>query len=167
LRYEELLQDARVQKEYDVIVVGLGRYGLAIARQFKDRGARVLGVDFDPEAIHSAQHHGITAIYGDASNPDLTDMLPVGKTRAVICGFPHYAAGPLMPDVRQIIAKGLRKRGYAGVLAVTSRNRSPKEEAELTGSGVDLVLNPFEEAAIRAAEEVQEALEERPGKEGA
>ncbi|NCC22103.1 MAG: sodium:proton exchanger [Alphaproteobacteria bacterium] len=152
-RYEELIQDARVQKDYDVVVIGLGRYGLSIAQQFKNRGFKVLGVDFDPLAIKNAQRLGVSAIYGDASNPDLTEMLPISKTSAIICAFPHYSAGPLTADIRQMLSKGLRQRGYDGMIVATSLAR--EHEADLIHHGIDLVLSPFYDAAIRAAEQIQ------------
>jgi Kef-type K+ transport system membrane component KefB len=151
-RYEELIQDARMQKDYDVLVIGLGRYGQSIAQQFKNRGHTVLGVDFDPQAIKDAQKLSIPAIYGDAANPDLTDTLTLSRAKAVICAFPHYSAGPLLPDIRLMLCKGLRRRGYKGLIIVTSL--AQEKESDLIHQGIDLVLNPFYDAAIRASEQI-------------
>jgi UDP-N-acetyl-D-mannosaminuronic acid dehydrogenase len=40
---------------YDVAIVGLGRVGLPLALSFADRGLSVLGVDIDPERLHSVR----------------------------------------------------------------------------------------------------------------
>ncbi len=155
--YEELIEDARVHQDYDFIVIGLGRYGLSIAQQLKHRGFRILGVDFDPLAIQNAQRMGIQAIYGDVSNPDLVGILPLATTKAVMCAFPHYSAGPLLPDIRNMLSSGLRQRGFKGEIVVTSHER--EEEAGLMQQGITMVLNPFYDAAMQASDQILESLE--------
>jgi Kef-type K+ transport system membrane component KefB len=156
-RYEELIQEARTQKEYDVIIIGMGRYGSSIARQLKFRGLRVLGVDFNPDAIRNAQHNGITTIHGDASNPDLAHSLPLSSTRAVVCAIPLYSVGPMLPDIRQVMAKSLRSLAFKGKIVVTSQN--PETETYLKQKGIDIILGPFHDAALNAVEKIYDLLE--------
>jgi Kef-type K+ transport system membrane component KefB len=40
-------------QKFDVLLFGLGRYGMGIARRLGQHGLRVLGVDFNPEVIRS------------------------------------------------------------------------------------------------------------------
>jgi Kef-type K+ transport system membrane component KefB len=156
-RYEELLQQARTQKDYDVIVIGVGRYGLSIARQLKEHGFKILAVDFDPTAINNAQHLGITTIHGDASNPDLAENLPIASTKIIICALPRYSAGAWLPDIRLVLAEGLRSRGYSGKFVTTSQN--PGKETHLMESGVDVLLAPFLDAAAHATGQILGLLE--------
>lgn len=149
-RFEEMLQTAKAGRECDIIVLGLGRYGLAIAQRLKAKGYRILGVDFDPQAVLDAQRHGIQAIYGDASNPDLPHFLPLEKAHTVLCAFPHHVPGPLSHDVRLSAVKALRLHGFTGHIAVTSHQRGLEGgPGEL---GADILLSPFEDAALRGAD---------------
>jgi len=64
--------------QYDVMVFGLGRYGMGIASELRDAGKRVLGVDFNPVAVQHARRAGFTAVFGDATDPDFLTQLPLG-----------------------------------------------------------------------------------------
>lgn len=155
-RYEELLQQARTQKDYDVAIIGVGKYGLSIARMLKEHGFKVLGIDFDPLAINKAQHLGITTIHGDASNPDLAHNIPVASVKIIICAFPRYTPGAWLPDIRVVLARGLRDRGFKGKIVVTSQY--PEKETGLLECGIDMVLAPFEDAASYATGKLLEDL---------
>jgi len=75
---EQQLEDGAVPAAPEVILFGLGRFGDNIARGLHGRGVRVLGVDFDPQAIAAWHRHGQGAQYGDAEDPE---YFPVkGKT---------------------------------------------------------------------------------------
>ncbi len=159
-RYEELLQEARTQKDYDVVVVGAGKYGLSIARHLKANGLKILAVDFDPQAIKEAQSLGITTIHGDASNPDLAKFLPINRTKVIICAFPRYSPGAWLPDLRLVLAKGLRNRDFQGKIVVTSQYPD-KEEAVLIREGVDIILAPFHDAATYASSQILDSVAEQ------
>ncbi len=62
---------------YDVILFGLGRFGAGIARELRQRGYRVLGVDFDPDLVHRHEELGYTVRYDDAEDPEFLATLPL------------------------------------------------------------------------------------------
>lgn len=62
--------DADAKQPHDVILFGLGRYGLGIAGALQDRGLSILGVDFSPEAVRNARGRGHDVIFGDATDPE-------------------------------------------------------------------------------------------------
>ncbi len=157
-RYEEMIHSTRTKKKYDVVVVGLGRYGIHIALELIKNGHKVLGVDFDPHAIRHAQENKIPAIYGDALNTELADTLPLRHVHTVIATFSHHITGPLVEDVRIMLAKGLRERGYQGRIVVTSRVH--EHETWLIHHGIDNVMRPYDDAAIRGAEQILEFIAE-------
>jgi UDP-N-acetyl-D-mannosaminuronate dehydrogenase len=43
----------RVHSDHSISVIGLGRVGLPLALSFASAGARVLGIDHDPELLAS------------------------------------------------------------------------------------------------------------------
>jgi voltage-gated potassium channel Kch len=151
-RHKEDLEDTQFKKRYDIIIFGLGRYGTSIAREFEKKGHSVRGVDFDPQAIKFAEINGIPALYGDASDPELPPHLPLENAHTVVFAFQHHAAGPLIADLRLTLAKILREHGYTGHIVSTSHFKT--EEKTLVHHGVDIVICPFEDAAVRGAEQV-------------
>jgi Kef-type K+ transport system membrane component KefB len=137
----------------EIVVFGLGRYGRGIARRLAQRGRRVLGVDFDPEALRARPEPGIEAIYGDASDADFIAHMPIGRAAWVVSAIPPSAGGLTHEDHRVALIDALRARGYGGRIATVAHGLA--EAAALRARGVDLVLLPFEDAADRAAEMVE------------
>ena len=156
-KYDEELSDSHKRGQYDVLIFGMGRFGCAMASEFKNKSARVLGVDFDPEAIKQAQDFKIPAIYGDAADPEFVKALPLKGVNTVVLAFPHHITGPFMPDVRVSFARTLREAGYKGHIAVTSHFRIMEDR--LKQSGADIVLCPFEDAASHGADQILAILE--------
>lgn len=138
----------------DVVIFGLGRFGDAIARRLRDRGLRVLGVDFDPEVVRRWHQAGLPAIYGDASDPELIASLPLEGVRWVVSAAPSVRGGLTQEDHRLALLDGLKAVHFAGRVAVTAHAASEAEG--LRARGADLVLLPFHDAAARAAELVAE-----------
>lgn len=143
-------------QKYDVIVFGLGRYGGTISKLFSKNGFDVLGVDFNPEAIVKAQNTGITSIYGDASDPEFVAHLPLENVKVIIFSFHHYITGPLTIDLRRTLAMALRESGYQGHIAATSHNL--EHDQNLTQSGINIILTPFDDAASLATEQIIRVL---------
>lgn len=155
-RHREEKENDEEHKEYDIIIFGLGRYGNAMAKIFTKQGFEVLGVDFDPEVIANARKTGVSAIYGDAADPELPLHIPLKNTKIIVFSFHHYMTGPLIVDLRRTLAKSLREHGYKGRIAATSHH--PEHDLDLSDHGIDIVLSPFEDAAFHATEQIVEAL---------
>lgn len=134
----------------DVIVFGLGRFGTAIATRLRDRGARVLGIDFNPFAVRRWSELGLPAIYGDASDPEFLASLPLGGARWVVSTVPDHARGVSDDDPRLTIVQTVRGLPAGARVAVTSHD--PHQTERLLIAGADLVLEPFDDAAARAAD---------------
>ncbi|MBB5691584.1 cation:proton antiporter [Roseomonas alkaliterrae] len=140
----------------DVVVMGLGRYGSVIARRLEERGLRVLGVDFDPEALRRRRAAGLEAVYGDASDPEFIAHLPLSGTSWIVSAIPPGAGGLTHEDHRVALLDALRERNFAGKVAVVAHG--PAEAEALRARGADLVLMPFHDAAQQAAELIDASL---------
>jgi hypothetical protein len=134
----------------EVVVFGLGRFGGAIARQLRDAGVTVLGVDFDPEAVRAARVAGIEAIYGDATDPEFLASLPLDRARWAVSSIPSHAPGLTHEDHRLALIAALRDQRFQGRIAVTAHSGAAASALERRGA--DLVLLPFQDAARHAAE---------------
>lgn len=135
---------------YDIIILGLGRFGNSIARRLFGRQRSILGVDFDPQMVTEWKSNGYPALYGDIEDPDLFETLPVKGATWVVNAIP-LREGSLE------FMKRLRDSGYEGKIAVTAQNR--EEELLCREAGADLVFRPHADAAEQAADALTAASE--------
>jgi len=134
---------------HDVILFGLGRYGLGIAGALRDSGKRVLGVDFSPEAIRYARAKGYDTVFGDATDPEFLAHLPLRHAEWLVLAVPEHDMGLTHDDPRHALLRALKDFGYDGRVAVAA-HRDATAEA-LASENADLVLMPYRDAAVAAA----------------
>ena len=143
---------------YQVIIFGLGRFGTAIGLRLKKRGIRVLGVDFNPQAVRRWRDLGLEADFGDASDPELVAELPFRGAEWMVSTVPIHPTGLSHEDTRRTLIQLTRSAGFTGRIAAASQSVGDTEA--LFGAGVDLVLEPFQDAADRAVDLLCGATEE-------
>lgn len=138
--HDEAIRDLETA---DILVFGLGSYGTGIAEQFESRGRRVLGVDFDPQAVRRWNERGMHAVFGDARDSDLIRALHLSHMKWVISSIRDR-------EVNTTLLASLRHARYTGLKAVAAYDQS--EEALLRENGANLVFSPFADAAAQAAD---------------
>jgi len=141
--YRERAEDGRPAPRADVVVFGLGRYGSGIVRHLLLRNRRVIGVDFDPQALTRWQAEGMPVVYGDAGDPELFDHLPLEGVKWVVSTTPDVEPG-------LILLRHLRDRGFQGRIAVACRTADDADLLRLEGA--DLLLRPYADAAEQAVD---------------
>lgn len=134
---------------YDVVVFGLGRYGLAIAQELRGAGRKVLGVDFNPVAVRNARTLGFDVIFGDATDPEMLAHLPLKQVAWAVSAVPEHDTGITHDDPRRSLIGSLRDLKFEGRIAVSAHSEETADKLE--AAGADLVLMPFRDAATRAA----------------
>jgi Kef-type K+ transport system membrane component KefB len=132
------------------IVFGIGRYGGTVGRRLVAEGKSVLGVDFSPEAVQRWQNDGLLAIYGDASDPEFLLGLPLKQAQWVVLTIPDTDAGVSRHDTGLAFIQALRDAGFTGRIAISTGRAD--DIGRLEAAGVDLVLDPYFDAADRAVE---------------
>lgn len=137
--------------EAEVILFGLGNYGLKIAEELQRRGKRVIGVDFDPGVLRAECRLGLCTRFGDLEDPDIFEHLPLDGARWVISTVRR-------PQLNLALPARLKGLGFRGRVALVAR--SDEEEEMLARSGADRILQPYREAAEGAAEVLGASLEE-------
>jgi len=135
---------------YRVIVFGLGRFGTAIGMRLLRRGVPVLGVDFSPQALRRWRELGLPARFGDATDAEFLADLPLGGARWLVSTVPSLPPGLSHEDSRRTVVQLAHSAGYRGRVAVASHG--PADTEALLAAGADLVLEPFQDAADRAAD---------------
>lgn len=137
-------------ESYPVIIFGLGRLGTAIATRLKDKGIKVLGIDFNPSSIKHWNRLGLDTGYGDITDAEFIAELPLRNVQWLVSTVPHHHTGLASEDSRRTIVQLARSAGFNGMLATVSHSKVETEQLKLLG--VDLVLEPFQYAADKASE---------------
>lgn len=132
----------QLEKDAEVIVFGIGRFGGRFAKVMHEQGVSVLGIDFDPEVTRSSRRLGIPIVFGDVEDPVMVETLPLNSTRWVVSTINDL-------DLNLGLIKALRHYGYDGQIAATTH--SSADAKKLKHAGVDRVIHPFEDAADYAA----------------
>lgn len=148
--YREAVSDTSLPRRTDVLVIGLGRYGSGIVRHLLLRNRRVMGLDFDPEALARWRDEGVPVVYGDASDPELFDHVPLDGVSWVVSTAPDL-------DTSRQLLHHLRARGFRGRVAVASRTADEGDVLRLEGASV--ILRPYADAAEQAADAITTALD--------
>jgi voltage-gated potassium channel Kch len=129
----------------DVILFGLGRFGLVMANTLKDKHYHVLGVDFNPEFVENVAKHNLNTRYGDAEDPEFLTHLPLNQAKWVVSTIRDK-------HTNVALLKTLRHEAFSGKIAVAAKDQL---EADFyKKEGADLVLIPYHDAAIEAAHKI-------------
>ena len=149
--YRETHTASHAGKPPEVVVFGLGQIGLSIAKKLAANNTPVLGVDFNPSVVQKdSDDNPLSRVYGDATDEEFVSELPLRHARWVVITIPHYHAG-IHPDAHiKTLLHSLKKLGYSGKIAAVSRHQ--RETDMMQHLGLDLVLEPIEDASIKISE---------------
>lgn len=147
--HAEEAEQSDTARAHDVIIFGLGRYGLGIATELRESGKRILGVDFSPEALRHARTQGFDVVFGDATDPEFLAHLPLSRAEWLVMAVPEHDTGVTHDDPRHALLKAVRDFGFDGKIAVAAHRDATA--SALTAERADLVLMPYRDAAFAAA----------------
>lgn len=111
----------------EVLIVGLGRYGLRLAQGLKSAGLHVHALDFDPEVARSARQAGFHVYFGDANDADSLAEIPLGGIPWIVSTLPDIASN-------RVLLQGLAEKRFDGKIAVVARDEVMGEAMETMGS---------------------------------
>jgi trk system potassium uptake protein TrkA len=135
----ELRLNPDVQKEEgmarnkEVGVIGLGKFGLSLARTLKDLGHTVIGVDSDPQRIKHAQDMLSHVFTADATDVKALEQLGFKDLSQVV-----VSTGESM-EASILVVLGLQELGVAEIWV---KAVSERHEKILTRLGVNMVVFP-------------------------
>jgi len=123
-------------------VIGLGHFGLHVARTLYQLGKEVIGIDGDSEKVQDAAEFTSQAIVADATDRDELESIGIGEVDAAIISL-----GQRM-DIVILAALHVKELGvpYIAVKAL-----SEEHGRILTALGIDDVIHPEKDRAIRLA----------------
>lgn len=123
-------------------VFGLGRYGLAAARELSAAGAQVLAVDSDESVVQSATAYLPLVKCADVTDPEVLEVLGIANFDVVIIAMAEHMEACVM-------AVMLCKE--AGVPTVIVKCASETHGRLLSRVGADQVVIPESESGARMA----------------
>lgn len=126
-------QRSEKAERYDVWVFGYHRIGWKICETLKEMGVSFAVVDCSHQAISNLKRQNIPAFFGDVSDIDFLEMLPLEKSKLIISTFPD-------PDGQTTFinyVKGLNKKVH--IISNLNHNMYLNDLYE---AGSDYVLMP-------------------------
>jgi len=150
---EEAIDTFKETASVDVILVGLGNYGNALAEYLLRRDKTIVAVDFDPEVLKWCCTLGLSVLYGDIADPEIHEKLPLHRARWVVSTVRSK-------ELNLALVHHLKNRGYDGKIALTAANED--EASEFEHAGAHLVFRPFVDAAEQAVDALTYAMDFLP-----
>jgi Kef-type K+ transport system membrane component KefB len=158
--YKELTHENNNAKysNLDVIVFGAGRYGSALASGLQKTGLHVLTIDFDPENYKKQQSRGLNIRYGDGTESDFIDSLPIKNTKWIVSTLPDITSN-------KSLIHALKENHYKGNIAVVAREEIDKTMLKTVDATI--VLYPIVDAVEYAIESLAKEISVEKGMENA
>lgn len=123
-------------------VFGLGRYGIAVARELVSNGAEVIAVDADEKIVNVAAMELPICKCADITDPEVIRQLGISNVDVVIISMANNLEASVM-------AVTLCKE--IGVKTVIAKCANEMHQKILTRVGADKVVFPENESGIRLA----------------
>jgi Kef-type K+ transport system membrane component KefB len=142
---EAALDQQPLSQATDVIIFGLGRFGMVIAQTLQKQGLQVLAIDFNPDLVNETSQHGVPTRYGDAEDPEFIASLPLNEAKWVVCTTRDR-------HVSMALFKSLKADNYGGKVALAATD--PEDIEKYKTLGVNIVLVPYHDAALEAVNRI-------------
>ena len=125
-----------------IAVLGLGKYGISLARSMYDMGADVLVVDNDPDKLKDMDGYCTASVCADLTNEDEVEMLGLKNMDIVAVAM----AGNLSASIMSVaVAKELK------VPLIVAKSSSDRMTSILKKIGADKVIVPEEYGGEQSA----------------
>ena len=94
------------------VIVGLGKYGMSIAKKLSDSKVEVLAIDYDAKAVENISKYVTKAVCMDVTSEDAWERLPINEFDVGVVGFGENITASILScmalkdaGVKYIIAK--------------------------------------------------------------
>ena len=141
-----MARQRRTRHDSAIAVVGLGRFGTALAVELAQHGAEVLGVDASEDVV---QHlHGTLShvVQGDSTDPAVIEQLGLGEYARVVVAIGSDVTASILTTSQLL---------RAGVGELWAKAISPQHAVILEQLGVHHVVSPEADMGRRVAHMVR------------
>jgi trk system potassium uptake protein TrkA len=123
-----------------VAVIGLGRFGMALAENLAKEGIEVIAIDSKPEIVNDIKDRVALAVQADATDLETQRSLGLGKVDTVVVAIGENF------EACQLAMLAARDLDFPKVIA---RANDRVKETILRRLGADEVILPEEQAALK------------------
>lgn len=134
-----------------VAVIGLGRFGTALALELMTHGTEVLGIDDDADAVQALNGKLTGVVAGDATQPDLIEQLGLAEFDRVVVAIGTDVTASILATSQLL---------RVGVKQVWAKAVDERHALILDQLGVTHVVRPEADMGRRVAHMVRGALED-------
>lgn len=124
-------------------VIGLGQFGMSVARNLAQQGESVMAIDLDAELVENASQMADVAIRADATDERTLQELQLETISCVVVAIGAHSIEA------SVLTTALLKQ--VGVPRIVARAMSDLHARVLRAIGADEVVNPEEEMGRRLA----------------
>lgn len=147
---QQIYGTKRMTREIDqlkdhVIVVGLGRVGIMLAKDLKAGGVAFVLIDSDPQRAEDARRKGYLCVVGNGTDEDVLKSAGIGRARTLATVLPSDAANVFIT---------LSARSLNRDVTIIARGEMPPTERKLRHAGANHVVLPAHIGAERVAEQI-------------
>jgi trk system potassium uptake protein len=129
-------------------VIGLGQFGMSVARHLARQGASVLAIDMDPDLVDDAAPEVDLALQADATDERTLEELQLNTMSCVVVAIGAHSIEA------SVLTTALMKQ--VGVPRIVARAMGDLHARVLRAIGADEVVNPEEEMGRRLASRLVE-----------
>ncbi|WP_370894556.1 TrkA family potassium uptake protein [Janibacter sp. GXQ6167] len=130
--------------KFTVAVMGLGRFGSALAQRLEDSGVAVLGVDTSEEIVQGLSETIRHLAVAEARDPETLTQLGVTEDTLVVLGMTNVQASLLC----------LTACTTLGVREIWAKAGSQQHAKALSRLGVMRIIQPERDAGLQMAAEL-------------
>lgn len=128
--------------EDDVLVIGLGRFGSAVALELTKLGHRVIAVERDNALAETYVNKFAKVVHADMSQASAVDMIRTAEPKIAIVGIGSSIESSVLASANLV---------DAGVPSIWAKALSPEHQRILDRIGVHHIISPESDAGRRVA----------------
>lgn len=136
---------ARKNRENEFAVIGLGRFGINLARRLEELGHPVLGIESDPQVAKEMENQITEVFVLDATNPDALAEADITAFKTVVVAISDDF------ETNALITSTLKDMGIPNIICLAGSSR---HQEILLRIGANRVVIPAKESGTYLADEL-------------
>jgi trk system potassium uptake protein TrkA len=133
------------QNQKEFAIIGLGRFGGALARRLESLGHPVLGIDIDARVVKEIADEITETVVLDATDEDALKQVDISAFQTVVVAVSgNFEASALITSTLKIL----------GIPQVIAESNSDRHREILLRIGANQVIVPEEESGFQLADEI-------------
>jgi len=127
------LEQKSAMHHYPIILLGYRKGGAEFIRTFKKMKKRFVVVDYDPEVIEMLEGQKLNLLYGDVTDPEMTEELQLDKAKLIVSTISDF-------NTNEYLAHWLDNHNSGCVFICSAETAD--DAAELYETGASYVMMP-------------------------